>query len=453
MGTPAIQSLLGGLNGASNGAHSTNTPLDLDALFRLGRVFHADASALPAIAGAEEDSDSLSQDDSGQLTDAFNAVVYRSQMQKISMSAAFQEAAAHVSTGGEDGSGEIEAASSQLSFSFFAESRTEELMSFSQRTSRTADGLEGTQKSTYIEASRLVAQRFSFSMTISGEALAGYAGASEALQGAGDSEGFDSFLGLVDDTLAKADEVLNQIFKLLNDFFNGAGDMQSRAKAFMEGLSGLGLLTDQSEPNAGQLTGPAGRQVTFQSFGLTIQMEFSFESIEVTQAQVQQSDPITLDLDGDGIELTSYTNGARFDITGSGTKVNTAFVTGGDAFLAVDRNGNGIIDSGKELFGDQHGARNGFEELRKLDSNNDGLITASDRDFARLLLFKDNGNGASEAGELISLQDAGIAEISLGYRNTDEAAAGGNRIGQVASFRYADGRRGSAVDTILNYTA
>lgn len=64
---------------------------------------------------------------------------------------------------------------------------------------------------------------------------------------------------------------------------------------------------------------------------------------------VQQSDPITLDLNGNGVELTNYTNGANFDITGSGTKVNTAFVTGGDAFLAINGNGNGHIDSGKEL--------------------------------------------------------------------------------------------------------
>lgn len=453
MGTPAIQSLLGGLNGASNGAKSTNSLLDLDALFRLGRVFNAEAPALPAVDGTESETDSLAQDDSGQLTDAFNAIVYRSQMQKVSMSASYQEAAARVSSTSEDGSQVVEAASKQLSFSFFAESRTEELAAFSQRTSNTADGLEGSQKSTYIEASRVVAQRFSFSMTISGEALSGYAGASEALQNNGDSEGFDSFLNLVNKTLAKADDVLNEVFKLLNDFFNGTSDLQTRAQKFMDGLSELGLLGDQNGQNAGQANGTPGSQTTFQAFGLNIQMEFSFESVEVTQGVVQQSDPVTLDLDGDGIELTSYTNGARFDITGSGTKVNTAFVTGGDAFLAIDRNGNGIVDSGKELFGDQNGAANGFEELRKLDSNNDGRINASDRDFASLLLFKDNGNGASESGELISLKDAGIDEISLGYRNTDEAASGGNRLGQVASFRYADGRRGVAADTILNYTA
>ncbi len=451
MGTPAIQSLLGGLNGASNSANSTNSLLDLDSLFRLARAQSAGDAAIPELA-SESDADSVSQDQSGQLTDAFNAVVYKSQMQRVSLSAAFQEAAARVETGTDGDESTVQAASQQLSFSFFAESRTEELVSFSQRTASTAEGLEGSQKSTYIEASRTVAQRFSFSMSISGEALSGYAGASDALANSENPQDFDSFLKLVNKAMGKADDVLNDIFKLLNDFFNGTADMKTRAKEFMDGLSGLGLLSDQSG-QAVAANGQNGQQTQFQAFGFNIQLEFSFESVEVTQVAVQQSDPITLDLNGNGVELTSYTNGANFDITGSGTKVNTAFVTGGDAFLAIDRNGNGRIDSGKELFGDQNGANNGFEELRKLDSNSDGLINASDRDFARLRLFRDNGNGQTEAGELISLKDAGVEEISLAYRNTDEAASGGNRIGQIASFRYADGRRATAADAILNYTA
>ena len=100
-----------------------------------------------------------------------------------------------------------------------------------------------------------------------------------------------------------------------------------------------------------------------------------------------------VDLDGDGIELTSHTNGAQFDILGNGQTQNTAFVTGGDAFLAVDRNGDGMINSGKELFGDQHGAANGFEELRKLDANGDGVINRLDPSFSKLALFRDNGDG------------------------------------------------------------
>jgi hypothetical protein len=104
------------------------------------------------------------------------------------------------------------------------------------------------------------------------------------------------------------------------------------------------------------------------------------------------------------------------------------------------------------LFGDQNGAANGFEELRKLDSNGDGVINRTDRDYAQLLLWRDNGDGKSDPGELISLAEAGIEEISLQYRDVNLAAAGGNRLAQLATFRWSDGRLGNTADAILNYT-
>ena len=187
----------------------------------------------------------------------------------------------------------------------------------------------------------------------------------------------------------------------------------------------------------------------------TIQLEFEFsyaETITVREGRIQQADPIVFDLDDDGIELSNHLNGARFDIRGDGRMATTAFVTGGDAFLALDRNGNGSIDSGRELFGDQHGAANGFEELRKLDGNGDGVINARDDVFSQLRLWRDNGNGITEEGELISLADAGISGIDLAYRNTDTLGAGGNRIAQIASFTRDDGRVGRTADAILNFT-
>ena len=105
------------------------------------------------------------------------------------------------------------------------------------------------------------------------------------------------------------------------------------------------------------------------------------------------------------------------------------------------------------MFGDQNGAANGFEELRRLDTNGDGRINQLDANFNKLLLWRDNGNGITEPGELISLADAGIVEISLGYRNVNQSAAGGNRITQVATFVRADGSRGTAADALLNYLA
>jgi len=157
-----------------------------------------------------------------------------------------------------------------------------------------------------------------------------------------------------------------------------------------------------------------------------------------------------LDLDGDGFEFTDVAGGASFDLLATGRAQRTAFVTGGDAFLAIDRNANGRIDDGAELFGDQRGVANGFEELRKLDSNRDGVIDAADERFDDLRLFRDNGDGRTDPGELARLADYGVSAIDLNYVNREEAASGGNRLAQIASFRFADGRIGRAADALLN---
>jgi len=251
------------------------------------------------------------------------------------------------------------------------------------------------------------------------------------------------------------DEIANEIFSLMHDLVQGGGELRERLQKFIDELEALGLFGNAEAPALLEGMGGASES-QFQAQNSVMQLEFEFEYTEITQVRgeiVQEADPIVLDLDGDGIELTSYRNGARFDITGTGNAVNTAFVTGGDAFLAIDRNGNGRIDNGTELFGDQNGAANGFEELGKLDSNGDGRINRLDEGFDTLRLWRDDGDGRTEDGELITLAQAGVEEISLGYRNVNQVAAGGNRIAQIASFMRADGSRGTAADAILNFTA
>lgn len=422
MGTPALSSLIN------------------PSLFR--KPLHAEFPMLTRQLGETAprpaDVNVLTADPSGDIDSRFDAVAYHAQVQRLSLSIAYDEVAARVAQTADSTSSEVEAYAQQLTFEFFAESRTEELLRFSSRTGEVADGLGDAQQSTYLEASRRIAQRFSFSLSISGAALNGFAGASEQVAAAHDPEAMNQLLALANDALGETDTVLDKIFELLGDFFsNTDDDFQTRFQKLYDGLKSLGLLG----------SGSTAGQVRAQSFSL--QLEFSFESVELVQ--VQQSDPIVLDLDDDGFDITHHNGGAHFDIRGDGRKARTAFVSGGDAFLAIDRNGNGRIDSGKELFGDQHGAANGFEELRKLDSNGDRRIDAADRDFDKLLVFRDNGNGLTEPGELLTLGDAGIAHIDLAYTNVNEAAAGGNRLAQRAVFSYADGRRGHAADALLNF--
>jgi hypothetical protein len=414
----------------------------------------APESVAPVTPGAEpaaSPADSVDLQSGSPKAQTFECVTYHAQMERVSLAITLQQVRDKLAETQGDGTQAGAVDSNQLTFEFYGEVRSEELAMFRQRTGNVAQGLEGTQKETYMELSRKVAARFQMSLTISGEALSGFTRASENLAD-GQSPLFDKFLGFGKDLLSSPDKIMDGILKLLGGFFSGQGDFEAAFTKFVNGLLGSGMLPQSSAAQAKDGTSTTGTS----SFQLNIQMEFSFEfsaRVQVGEAQVQESDPITLDLNGNGIELTSYRNGAHFDITGTGQAATTAFVSGGDAFLALDRNANGVIDSGKELFGDQNGARNGYEELAKLDSNLDGLINKLDKDFAKLVLFKDNGNGRTEPAELVSLSEAGIVELSLNYQSVNMTAAGGNRIGQIASYRRADGSNGLAADTILRFIA
>lgn len=156
--------------------------------------------------------------------------------------------------------------------------------------------------------------------------------------------------------------------------------------------------------------------------------------------------PLIIDMAGDGIALSSLAGGVSFDIDGDGAKNETAWtVDADDAFLALDVNENGSIDSGAELFGnhsigpDGRKSANGFLSLAKYDDNRDGKISAADAIYAKLRLWSDkNHNGISEASELASLESAGILAIELDYVELVERDSHGNEIRQRSLVQFAD---------------
>lgn len=179
--------------------------------------------------------------------------------------------------------------------------------------------------------------------------------------------------------------------------------------------------------------------VRVQSFSLELERE------------VGQSDPLQIDMAGDGFETTGLSWAVRFDITGDGQAEQVSVATDDDAVLALDRNQNGRIDSGKELFGDQHGRANGYAELRRHDDNRDQVIDASDAIFSALKLLRWHSDGRQQ---LLSLAEAGISALSLQEgKSAQTDTAQGDRVTGGSGVKFADGRERQMADLWYRYLA
>ena len=169
-------------------------------------------------------------------------------------------------------------------------------------------------------------------------------------------------------------------------------------------------------------------------------------------------DPLILDLNGDGLATTNLDQSdVYFDLDSNGFAERTAWIDANDGLLVLDRDGDGKITNGQELFGDQtllsNGTRatSGFEALREFDDNKDGKIDASDIVYLKLKVWQDlNRDGVSQAEEMKSLADVGIKAINLSSTVTGAADAMGNIQRRLGSFVKTDGSDGQIGEYLLN---
>ena len=178
--------------------------------------------------------------------------------------------------------------------------------------------------------------------------------------------------------------------------------------------------------------------------------------------------PIVIDMSRNGYALTSDADGVFFDIDADGDMDRVAWTRpdSDDAWLAMDRNGNGQIDDGSELFGNRTRvfadptalttAANGFEALKFLESppygfnRADNVIDTHDAAFARLLLWTDrNHNGISEADELQSVNTSALQAIHTDYKEAKKRDRYGNEFRQRAKGVWEDGYESHVYDVWL----
>lgn len=179
-----------------------------------------------------------------------------------------------------------------------------------------------------------------------------------------------------------------------------------------------------------------------QSFVQNLQLNRSNATQNIPQGVNKKIiDPLVIDYEGNGTELSDTK--MRFDLDSDGTPDQIATLKKGSGFLALDKNGDGKINDGNELFGTKSG--DGFKDLSIYDSNGDGKIDKDDPIYDKLRIWTPDGNGE---GKLVGLGEKGVGVIYLNPKESEELMKGesGDLLGikrKSADFLFNNGNTGN----------
>tara|TARA_R110002110_G_scaffold257491_1_gene473476 strand:- start:2414 stop:3985 length:1572 start_codon:yes stop_codon:yes gene_type:complete len=183
--------------------------------------------------------------------------------------------------------------------------------------------------------------------------------------------------------------------------------------------------------------------------------EYDSYDEDCLSCELERTAPVVLDLDMDGLELTSVENGVLFDVDEDGVLEHTSWVSPDDALLVYDIGNNENVTNVNEFaFANWHeDANTDLEGLQlAFDTNQDGKLNSADSGWDKMGLWQDaNQNGQTDDGEFLTLADVGIVELDLTLGGEAETI-NGNQVNGIIQATLEDGSTLNAGDVALNYS-